>query len=71
MLFPTISIMKVLTWLLLCCTALLAACGGGGGTVASDVPVVGLNDFRRAVAGHRVVEVAVPAADGTRLATYV
>lgn len=71
MLFPTSPIMKLLTWLLLCGTALLAACGGGGGTAAPDLPVAALSDFRRAVAGHRVVEVAVPGADGTRLATYV
>ena len=58
MLFPTSPIMKLLTWLLLCCTALLAACGGGGGTAAPDLPVAALSDFRRAVAGHRVVEVA-------------
>ncbi len=61
--------MKVLNWLLLLFTALLAACGGGD--TGPDPGVVALSEFRRAVAGHRVVEVAVSGADGARLATYV
>ena len=69
--YPTIPIIKIITWLLLCATSWLAACGGGSDNAAPDVSVVGLNEFRRAAAGHRVVEVTVPGADGTRLATYV
>ncbi|MFO0122655.1 MAG: CocE/NonD family hydrolase [Inhella sp.] len=74
MLFSMHRPIKVLNVLLLFLTALLTACGGGGDKadpVAPVTPVVALSDFRKAVAGHRVVEVAVPGADGTKLATYV
>ncbi|MFO0144279.1 MAG: CocE/NonD family hydrolase [Betaproteobacteria bacterium] len=64
--------MKIMKWLLPLCVSLLAACGGGGtGNAGPEIPVVGLSEFRRAVAGHRMVEVGVAGADGTRLATYV
>jgi hypothetical protein len=61
--------MKVLNGLLLLFAALLSACGGGDS--GPGPRVVALSEFHRAVAGHRVVEVAVPGADGARLATYV
>ncbi|MCA3212720.1 MAG: CocE/NonD family hydrolase [Burkholderiales bacterium] len=66
--------MKIMKWVLPLCVSLLAACGGGGvgtGNAGPEIPVVGLSEFRRAVAGHRMVEVGVAGADGTRLATYV
>ena len=62
---------RVLNCLLLFLAALLTACGGGGDPPSTNTPVVALSEFRRAAAGHRVAEVAVPGADGTRLATYV
>jgi len=65
---------KIVKWVTLLCVSLLAACGGGGGGGGSSGPelaVVGLSEFRRAVAGHRVAELKVPGADGTRLSTYV
>jgi putative CocE/NonD family hydrolase len=61
--------MKIVKWVLLLCASLLAACSGGNSD--PEIPVVGFGEFRRAVAGHRVVEVGVAGGDGTRLATYV
>jgi hypothetical protein len=48
---------------------MLAACGGSDSS--PDAGIVGLSEFRSAVAGHRVAEVFVEGADGSRLATYV
>jgi putative CocE/NonD family hydrolase len=61
--------MKTPKWLLLLGVSLLVACGSGD--PVPDPDVVGLDQFRTAAAGHRSVDVFVPGADGTRLATYV
>ena len=65
--------MKIGVWLAACLGLLLAACGGGGSVSASkpDADVVGVEQFRKAAAGHRVLEYKVKGADGTNLATYV
>ncbi|MFN7710778.1 MAG: CocE/NonD family hydrolase [Curvibacter sp.] len=66
--------MKIVKRALQLCVSLLAAWGGSGVGASNstpEIPVVGLSEFRRAVAGHRVVEVGVAGVDGTRLATYV
>lgn len=65
--------MKIGVWLAACLGLLLAACGGGGSVSTSrpDPDVVGVDQFRKAAAGHRVLESKVKGADGTPLATYV
>jgi putative CocE/NonD family hydrolase len=60
----------VLNWILILCTSVLVACGGGS-SADPEPPVLGLGEFRRAVAGHRVAEVFVAGADASRLSTYV
>ncbi len=62
--------MRVLNWILILCTSVLVACGGGS-SPDPEPPVLGLAEFRRAVAGHRVAEVLVAGADASRLSTYV
>jgi putative CocE/NonD family hydrolase len=55
---------------------MIAACSSSS-SESSSLPPRGetsgdvLGEFRRAAAGHRVAEIAVPGADGGRLATYV
>jgi hypothetical protein len=61
--------MRVLIWLSLCLGSLLSACGGSD--PVPDPEAVGFDQFRRAAAGHRVVESKVEGADGVALATYV
>jgi putative CocE/NonD family hydrolase len=61
---------RVLNWILILCTSVLVACGGGS-SPDPEPPVLGLGEFRRAVAGHRVAEVFVAGADASRLSTYV
>jgi hypothetical protein len=63
--------MKIPNWMLLSCVAILAAFWGAGPGSGAETRNLGLNEFRRTAAGHRVLEVAVAGADATALATYV
>lgn len=61
--------MRFLVWLSLCLGFLVSACGGSD--PVPDPEVIGVDQFRRAAAGHRVVEFKVKGADDVALATYV
>jgi len=61
---------RVRNWILILSASMLVAWGGGSS--ADPVPpVLGLSDFRKAVAGHRVAQILINGADASRLSTYV